>query len=261
MRRVRLIHWKAEEARERVAELQAAGYEVDYDDTMPSGLMKRLRERPPAAVAIDLTRLPSHGREVATAIRSSKSTRGIPLVFAGGEPEKVEKMRALLPDAVFTEWARIRGALKRAIAHAPLAPVAPPAMMDRYAGTPLVKKLGIAAGMKVALVDAPDGFERTLGDVPDGVEFDEGMRGGCGLAIWFVRSGRELDTKIGRIAAATPEGGIWIAYPKKASGVATDLTQQMVREAGLAHGIVDYKVCAIDATWTGLKFARRRERR
>jgi hypothetical protein len=164
----------------------------------------------------------------------------------------------VLPDAVFTDWERFRGDLKRAIARPPAAPHVPKMMMERYGDTPLVKKLGIKPGMKVALIDAPDEFERTLGDLPDNVTLEERLTSGSDLAIWFVRSGRDLEARIGRLGSATPRGGIWIAYPKKASGLATDLTQQMVRETGLAHGLVDFKVCAVDATWTGLKFARRK---
>jgi CheY-like chemotaxis protein len=254
------VHWRAEEARDRIEQLQAAGYEVEFDALAPA-LMRGMRERPPSAVVIDLTRLPSHGREVATALRGQKSTRMIPLVFIGGEPEKVEKLRAVIPDAAFTDWSRFRAGLKKAIAHPPAAPHVPVAMMERYGDTPLVKKLGIKAGMRVAVIEAPDEFERTLGDLPENVALEQRLGRGCQMALWFVRSSRDLEARIGRLGATTPPGGVWIVYPKKTSGLATDLTQQMVRETGLAHGLVDFKVCAVDDTWTGLKFSRRKEKR
>jgi CheY-like chemotaxis protein len=260
MRRVRLIHWKAEEARDRIAQLESAGYEVDYE-ALTFGLLRIIRDHPPAAVVIDLTRMPSHGREVAFTLRDGKKTRHIPLVFIGGEPDKVEKLRAALPDATYTDWERFRSPLKKAIASPPVSPVTPPTMMDRYANTPLVKKLGIRPNFSVAVLRAPDDFEHTLGDLPAGVVFNEGMRGACDLALWFVRSSRDLESGIGRMSESAPAGGVWIIYPKQASGMSTDLTQQLVRETGLAHGLVDFKVCAVDKTWTGLKFCRRREKK
>jgi hypothetical protein len=184
----------------------------------------------------------------------------IPLVFLGGEPEKVEKIRTSLPDATYTDWDHFRAPLKKAISHPPVNPVSPPAMMDRYAATPLVKKLGLKPNSRVALLRAPDDFERTLADLPEGVTLVDGLRGYCQLALWFVRDTRDLEAGIGRMSESTPEGGVWIIYPKQASGLITDLTQQIVRETALAFDLVDYKVCAIDKTWTGLKFSRRNKK-
>ena len=128
-----------------------------------------------------------------------------------------------------------------------------------YSGTPLPKKLGIREGFTVATLRSPDDFEQTLGDLPANVTIRRQMRGRLDLVIWFVRSQKELDGRIERIAGATPRGGIWICWPKKSSGVSTDVGEGDVRSAGLAHGLVDYKIAAIDATWSGLKFARRKE--
>lgn len=260
MIRIRLIHWKPEEAGERVAELEAAGFRVDYDPALPSGLLRRLRENPPAAVVIDLTRLASHGREVATGLRGSKGTRNVPLVFAGGDPEKVERIQALLPDAIYTSWSRIAAALKRAIAAPPADPVAPAGMMERYSNTPLAKKLGIKPGSIVALVNAPPGFEKTLGALPEGASIEEGLPKRFDLAIWFVKSVDGLRRGIGRMAAKAGRAPVWIAWPKKASGVETDLTQPLIRATGLDAGLVDYKICAIDSTWSGLAFVQRKAR-
>jgi hypothetical protein len=112
----------------------------------------------------------------------------------------------------------------------------------------------------VALVGAPPDFERTLGALPAGARLRRGGRGPWDLAVWFVRSARELERRLGASAPPAPATGLWIAWPKRASGVATDLGEDEVRRAGLAAGLVDYKVCAIDATWSGLKFAPRRPR-
>ena len=125
-----------------------------------------------------------------------------------------------------------------------------------YSGTPLAAKLGIKTGMRVALVDAPANFRRTLAPLPAEVRIVDKM-GAAELAIWFVTSARGLDTRMAAVAGAMGSA-LWIAWPKKASGVTTDVSEDVVRRAGLASGLVDYKVCAIDATWSGLKFARRR---
>jgi len=259
MPRIRLFHWNAGEAKERVEALREAGYQVDYEEKIGPDLLRRLREKPPAAVVIDLTRLPSHGRETGVAVRHSKATRRVPLVFVEGEPEKVGRIQEVLPDAVYTSWARIRGALQQAIAHPPENPRVPSSVLEAYSGTPLPKKLGIKANLVVALVGAPEGFEQILGPLPEGVEFRERVRK-AGLTLWFIRSLRELDRGMERMAAAVGNEPLWIIWPKKASGVETDLGQQPVREAGLAAGLVDYKVCSVDATWSGLLFRRRKVR-
>jgi hypothetical protein len=257
MPRIRLIHWKAAEAAPRVALLEAAGHEVDYEDRLadPPALLRDLRSAPPAAIVIDLTRLPSHGLQVALSLRQAKGTRHVPLVFADGDREKVERIRKTLPDAVYTSWNRIRSALKQAIAHPPENPIKPQSIMDGYAGVPLPKKLGIKTGAVVALVGAPDDFRKTLGTLPDGVQFRDQPGVPASLTLWFLRSRRDLDRSIGKMVRC--EGPVWMIWRKKASGLETDLTQQEVREVGLAAGLVDYKVCAVDATWSGLLFKRR----
>ena len=150
-------------------------------------------------------------------------------------------------------------ALAEAIAHPPEAPVVPESLFAGYSGTPLPKKLGIKPGMTVALLDAPDTFEETLGPLPEGVALAWDGSVTSPLAVWFLRSSAELEEGLARAIEAVEErGGLWMAWPKRASGVATDLTQQAVREAGLAAGLVDYKVAAIDNTWSGLLFTRRK---
>src|SRR5262249_46210882 len=114
MRRVRLIHWKAEEAEAKVARLRASGYEVENCEITP-GALRDCHNNPPDAFIIDLSRIPSQGRDVAISLRGHKSTRHTPLIFVEGEPEKVERIKNHLPDAVYTSWSRIRGSLKAAI--------------------------------------------------------------------------------------------------------------------------------------------------
>jgi CheY-like chemotaxis protein len=258
MPRIALVHWNAGEGRERAERLRKAGFTVGVDPAATPASLKRLAEQPPDAIVIDLSRLPSHGREVATWLRERKATRHVPLVFVDGEKEKVDKVRRVLPDAVFTSWGRVDGAVKRAIARPPKAPLAPGTLAG-YSGTPLPQKLGIKPGSTAALVGAPEDFEKMLGELPPGAVLVRGPRKPAGLVIWFTASRKTLDGSLARVASLIAAGGaLWVAWPKQASAVSTDLTQQYVRETLLASGLVDYKVCAIDETWSGLKFARRR---
>lgn len=134
---------------------------------------------------------------------------------------------------------------------------APPA---GYSGTPLPRKLGIRPGHRVALVRAPEGFEENaLGELPPEVRVGHRARGELDVILAFVRSHRELARWVpGWQAALDPAGGLWIAWPKRRSGVVTDVSERAVREAGLAAGLVDSKVCSIDATWSALRFVVRR---
>ena len=128
-----------------------------------------------------------------------------------------------------------------------------------YSGTPLPKKLEIKANTRVATVGAPADFDQILGDLPAGSRVRTGIAGARDLTIWFVTSRRQLEGDVRRIAPARGEGSLWIAWPKKASGVKTDVSEDVLREVILPLGLVDRKVCAIDATWSGLLFSWRRE--
>jgi CheY-like chemotaxis protein len=220
--------------------------------------LRTLRADPPDAVVVDLSRLPSQGRDVAIAIRQYRSTRRVPLVLVDGDPGKVERIRALLPDATYATWPTARAALRRALARPPATPVVPGSMLAGYAGVPLVKKLGIKPGAIVGLIGAPPRFERTLGHLPPGARVRRQAPGRSDLTLWFVRSVRELAREIRRMVPAATGAGLWILWPKQASPLATDLTQNEVRRVGLAAGLVDFKVCAVDATWSGLRFTRPR---
>jgi CheY-like chemotaxis protein len=257
MHQVRLIHWNAAEAEERAARLRLAGYDVDACPFDRASL-RAMREHPPDAVVIDLGRLPSQGRDVAMTLRKYATTRHTPLVFVGGPEDKVGRIRALLPDATYTAWDRIGDDLARAIAAPPEEPIVPDSPFDAYKGTPLPVKLGIAENAVVALVGAPDDFEGTLGDLPAGVVTHREPTDESDVTLWFVRSREELERDVARMGAYAGKGGLWIVWPKKASGVRSDLSQNVVRQTGLASGLVDFKICSVDATWSGLRFTRRK---
>lgn len=258
--RVLLVHWNEKEAEARAKVLRAAGYEVVGGAIAP-GILKELRKDPPAAFVIDLSRIPSHGRDVGMALRGAKATRHVPLVFVEGEPEKIAKVRAQLPDAVFTSWKSIRGALRKAIAKPLAAPVVPANNLAGYSGTPLPKKLGIKPATTVALLGAPGDFERTLGPLPEAATLTRVAARKVDLSIWFVRSLRELERGLPKMVERASSGPVWIAWTKKAADPSSEVGETDVRERGLDAGLVDYKICAIDGTWSGLLFAKRKPKR
>jgi hypothetical protein len=259
MARVRLVHWKAEEVPERAARLEAAGYEVDAEVPGTSIGVKALLKDPPDAFVIDLGRLPSHGREVAFALRQSKALRGIPIVFVGGAAAKVAMIRAELPDAVYVEaWEGAAEAVAAAIAAPPADPVVPRSDSGAPSTRPLSQKLGVKEGMTLALLDPPEGVEGMLAPLPGGVALRHGNRGAREMTVWFVTSRCQFEKRFAAVAKAVGEGTLWIAWPKRSSGVETDITEDVVREVALPAGLVDTKVCAIDATWSGLRLTRRR---
>ncbi|MDX1384163.1 MAG: DUF3052 domain-containing protein [Thermoanaerobaculia bacterium] len=125
-----------------------------------------------------------------------------------------------------------------------------------YSGTPLPKKLGIKPGHRVGLIAAPKGFE--LAGLPEGVRLVRRAQGRFDVMVFFTRRAAELERRLERLRELLrPDGGLWIGWPKKSSGLATDLSFDAVQQAGLATGLVDNKVCAIDETWSGLRFQRR----
>ncbi len=131
--------------------------------------------------------------------------------------------------------------------------------MAGYSGTALSKKLGITEGAVVGLVAAPADFEPLLRPLPADVEVRTHARGKLDVVVFFATRERELARRFPALARAlVPDGGLWVAWPKKRSGVATDLTFDPVQQTGLDAGLVDNKVCAIDETWSGLRFVVRR---
>jgi hypothetical protein len=211
--------------------------------------LKALRADPPDAFVIDLDRRPSEARSIGVALRRYASTRPVPLVFAGGEDEQVARVKNLLPDASYTSWERVRGALSKA--KPPTEPVVP-GTMDAYSQTALEPKLGVREGTTVRLFEAPDGFEKALRRAAQ-------ADGRADLVLLFVRDSAQLDRDFATAKRAiAPGGSLWICWPKKTSKLASDLTQVSVRRYGMDRGLVDFKVAAIDDTWSGLRFARKK---
>jgi hypothetical protein len=130
--------------------------------------------------------------------------------------------------------------------------------MAGYSGTPLAKKIGIKEGSRVALVNAPKDFQFEPKELPDNVEFVKPTAKSLDIILFFITTERALAKDFSKLAARlTANGMIWIAWPKKSSGVTTDLSFERVQRIGLDAGLVDVKICAVDEVWSGLKFVYR----
>ncbi len=246
-----LIHWNEAEAGPRLERLRKLGFEAEWIAPRGGAGLKAYYESPPRAFLIDLTRMPSHGRAIAVLLRQRKVTRAVPIVFVGGEADKVEKARQVLPGATFVTWEDSDPALRRAISGAKVNEAArAPGTMAEYSGVPLAKKLGIREETAVASLGAPEELLARLGieqDAPTGER-----------VLFFARSEDDLtngfDAAAGRVRRG---GGLWVCWPKKSSRVRSDLKEGAIRALANECGWVDYKVCSLDETWSGLLFSRR----
>lgn len=134
--------------------------------------------------------------------------------------------------------------------------------MAGYSGTPLVEKLGIKPGTILVTIDAPDHYRKLLGKIPSGVNFATRPTGNSKFVHFFVRERRILEKNLRSLRPKIPDDAVvWVSWPKKSSGVATDVTEDVIRTVALPLGFVDIKVCAVDETWSGLKLMIRRENR
>ena len=257
MRRVRLFHWKSKEAEVLVAKLRAAGFEAVHRAETQSPSVRELKESGAVAVVIDLSRLPSHGKYVGAWVRGAKSTRHIPLVFVGGEAEKVAAIKKQIPDAVYSSIAGVGAALKKAIAQPPSDPVVPRQMMETAPGRTAAQKMGIREGSTVGLIDPPADYVKVLGVLPKGVTLEEDSRGVCPVTVWFVHDPGEYEAALPSRRLLAARSRLWIVWQK---GRRDGLNGNFVREAALAMGLVDYKICSLDGVWTGMVFAVKKAR-
>jgi hypothetical protein len=237
-------------------QLEAAGFAVDAGK-IEGPALRALAQAPPDAVVIDLGRLPAQGRDLGVMLRTTARSRRTPLIFVDGAEGKITRTREVLPDAAYSSRDDMASSVRREIAEPPKDPVVPESNFAGYSGTPLPKKLGVKAESTVALVNAPKDFETTLGEMPTGTSIIRKADSSADVTLWFLGSQVELSSGIDRMGEIAGDGRLWICWPKKASGIVTDLTQNEVRSTGLAAGLVDFKICAVDATWSGLCFTKR----
>ena len=257
MPRIRLLHWKAAEADEYMDLLQAAGYQVDYEPEFRPGLMRTWRESPPDAFVIDLSRLPSHGREIAIALRQSRATRTVPIVFCEGAEEKVARIRSELPDAVYCTRSNLRAGLRQALKRRVAAPVVPTQMMDRYAGRTAAQKLGITEGSTVALIDAPRNSLEIIGNLPKNVEFQE-IAESAKVTLCFIHDVASLLPRLSELRHRAGATKLWILWRKGGSAARGAVTEGLVREHAIDLGLVDYKICSVNEVWSAILFAPKR---
>lgn len=244
--------------------LRRAGYRVIADPPQNAGGMVRyFRELAPDAVVIDLDRLPSHGRELGLSLRASKSTCHLPLVFAGGIPAKIETVRAAIPDAIFTLWDDGIASVIRLAMTQPSPPrLRSRELPPRTGPGALERKLDIKPRSHFIIVSVNRNDDAWLNElltcIPEGAVQQRRIDASTTLALFPVAARSNLLRAFEQARSSLPpKASLWIVHPKQTSALAADFNQDDVREAGLAHGFVDYKVCAVDKDWSALKFARR----
>jgi hypothetical protein len=257
MKTIRFISWH-EDIKTKVAALKQPGVRINAEPQIRlSGIVGELARLNPAVLVLDLDKLPSRSRDIALALRSTKSARHIPILFAGGAPEKTVRIRSEHPDGIFAGWSEATRALAALLRQPPPTPsILPP---RDFSATPLPKKLGIRDGMEIALIAAPDAFEELLGDLPENVILATRFTPKTGLALCFIRSLKDLTATLDLLTLRLPkQAAVWIVHPKSAGKYRVDFNQNHVRDHSLAVGLVDYKVCSIDKDWSALKFAWRK---
>ena len=256
--RVRVIGASPGASATWLARLEAAGYAIDREPVTGPEDLKRIARQPPRAVVIDLDRAPARGRDIALALRQRVATRRIPIVLVASDRAVFAWLKAVPLETMHAGPEDVVTAVASALAMPPSGAAPAPAATAGYSGTPLPRKLGIKPRMRVVLVKPPDGFAAILEPLPPDVLLRRTNRGARDVTLWFTRSRRELERGMARMAQNLDSGRLWIVWPKKTSPLAADHTGEDVRRVGLAAGLVDFKVCAVDEDWSGLAFVRRR---
>lgn len=274
MRTIKLLSWHSD-LPAKAATLARKDLTIDSTQLVrTSEVIGELARLNPAALVLDLDKLPSNSREIALMLRTSKSARHIPILFAGELtsttpdtlPEKFARLRSELPDIPYATWPNASKALATLLKHPPIKPPIVPA--PRTYTTSLPQKLGIVSASsksqdkprQIALLAAPENFHSHLGDLPDTISFATRITLKTHLAICFIRSIADLSATLDLLTVRLPEGAsAWIAYPKRTTAHQRDFNENDVRNLALASGLVDYKICSIDTAWSGMKFAHRKK--
>lgn len=248
------MHWKAIEAARLIRLLNDGGWTVEYDEVFETSLMKNWRQSPPDLFVIDLSRLPSHGREIAIALRQSPKTRSVPIVFCNGAEQKVALIRSVLPDATYCADANLLAAVRHL---RPLSdPVKPKDMMNRYGARTTAQKLGIRDGSRIALFHAPGNCTKILGPLPAGAEFVDQAGD---VTLCFLAENADVRADISRLRGMAATTKLWFLWRKKSAGGAAGVTETLIREIAIELGLVDYKVCSVDPSWSAMLFAQRKD--
>ncbi|MEO5924683.1 MAG: DUF3052 family protein [Bryobacteraceae bacterium] len=255
-KRLALVHSRLAEAQPLITLLERAGYEVHYGSDLKPLRASQLKALSPTAAIVDLSRVPSYGRYWAAELRAT-SMKHLPLVFVDGEPEKVAIVKAALPDATYTTRDKLTAVLKK------LKPVADPVQPSRMMASTSsnATKMGIKPHTRVAVFDAPPGYAKIIGTLPEGVSIEEEPDEPAQVTLWFVREAEAYLTSLRTVRQLAAKTKLWVLYPKQKKGITQRITQDDVRESAIAVGLVDYKICSVDETWTGMAFAVKTEKR
>lgn len=253
MRRIRLLSSNAPEAAIILKLLRGAKFQVEYDAEFRPALFRVWREDPPSAFVIDLSRLPSQGREIGIALRQSPRTRPVPIIFVNGETDKVKAIRAVLPDTAYCTTEALVEALK--VAQPVPNAIQPAAMMERYASRTAIQKLGITEKSSVVLINPPRNVAAVLDHLPHGSQFVEGDGD---VILCFAHSADELRAAMSDLRKLAAKTKLWILWRKKNAPGHAGVTEPLVRETGRDLGLVDYKICSVDKTWSAMLFARKK---
>lgn len=251
--RVALLHWHAEEIGHLARHIRQ--YHVEPVVPQPGESLKVLEGLVPAAIVISLDRLPSHGREVGMHLRERKATRTVPIVFAGGAPEKVEKVRAALPDAGFANWDNVDQAIACALE-------APPPVMKKAArerGNPLPVKLGLKPGLRIVILGAPQPFEQIVRDLPEDLLIEEEQTPRADAVFWFVRRESELEAGIHWLHLAMPRAKLWLLWERGQGRKQNAVSYRTLVEVAAADGYAQYKIVQVDSVWSAMAFGKMRQ--
>ena len=249
-----VFFWEPTEAGSVCERLRWDGFEATPYPVRGDKAFRRITDNPPAAIVIDLMRMPSYGRIMGALLRERKSTRKIPLVFIEGDPAKTARVLEVLPDATIANLLQLGAAVKKAIRSAPDDPVVPKGW-----GTTVSEKLKSGEGATVALLHAPEGLGERLG-LPESTRLQTTI-GDADVVLVFVKSVAALGRELPALTREMRKGRtFWIAWPKKAGSVASNLSMPKIREMCGELGLVDYKVCALDETWSAMAVGLRRKR-
>lgn len=252
--RICLIDWNEKERLERISQLAPDGIEVLENITAGPKFTKDLEAAKPEAVVIDLSRLPSQGRDLGVMIRARAGTRQIPIVFVEGSEEKVAAIRGLLPDAEYTTWTALLPVLTRVVDAKEKVFMPQSSVFAAYSQKPLATKLGIKPGYRVCLIGETDDLLGNSETLPERVTITTEVDSEADLYLWCLRSQSDLSNKLTLIKTMVKHAPTWVGWPKKAADIKSDLNQSIVREQCMAVGMVDYKICSINERWSALLF-------
>lgn len=245
-----MIHREPTEAAQIAGRLRDRGIDATaYQSLGPRGF-RQIRAEQPELILIDLMRLPSYGKTMGVLLRENQALRHIPLVFLAGDPKKTAEVKRMLPDAAFASW----NDLSSAIALAAERPVSMP-RAPRQPARSVAQKLGIEANSTLALWNAPKGLSLPL---PKDVRLAGTGKEADVILVW-VSNEAALDRTLPLLAKLMSKGRrVWLLWPKRTSGVETTLTMPRVRELATGYNLIDYKVCAVDTTWSAMAIGPRR---